>query len=566
MQWPPLNASTRHTGITTLFTLLALLSSTSAIAAKSEWLHFGQDAKNQRNQAKEKILSPKSVGEMQVKWNTDLGAAGGGDVWTTPAMDQDHLYFPDSAGFLYRMKRNTGEVVWRKPISDYSSKPTSANNFSRTTPAVSGKTLIIGDQANRFPFYYGPMDNAIGAEVMAVNKITGEKIWSAIVDNHPYSIITTSPTIHDGKVLVGVSSYESAYALHVGFGVPFIDPSYQPSFKGSLVALDLETGDELWRRFTTIDGFSGASVWGSAPSIDEKRNQVFIGTGQNFSMPDDVKACAQAAYDNPPVDGTWEEEARACFDNYPDNHFDSIMALDLDTGAVNWSNRVIGYDTWHVACLAPYLFPPSLGQELFTLCPNPTGTDADFGQSPILLTLGGNKGQDVVGVGQKSGQYWLMDAETGDTIWSTKVSPGGTAGGIQWGSAYDGERIYTSSANSNNIPWELTNGETAYGGIWSALDPETGDILWQTADPNNAKSGGAVSVANGVVYVCSWDDAGTMYALNASNGETLWSHASGGICNSGAAIGDGQVFWGSGYESLGAPAPAKGMWSFGLTK
>ena len=131
----------------------------------------------------------------------------------------------------------------------------------------------------------------------------------------------------------------------------------------------------------------------------------------------------------------------------------------------------------------------------------------------------------------------------------TQVSPGGIAGGIQWGTAYDGKRLYTSSANSDNIPWTLVDGRTATGGIWSALDPATGEILWQTADPNGAKSGGAATVANGVVYVCSWDPAGTLYALDAKTGEILWSFESGGSCNSGAAVAGGEVYWGSGYAS-----------------
>jgi polyvinyl alcohol dehydrogenase (cytochrome) len=86
-------------------------------------------------------------------------------------------------------------------------------------------------------------------------------------------------------------------------------------------------------------------------------------------------------------------------------------------------------------------------------------------------------------------------------------------------------------------------------GIWSALDPATGEILWQTANPSGGKAGGAVSVANGVVYACSLDPMGYLYAMDATDGSILWSYASGGSCNSGAAISNGAVFWGSGYAS-----------------
>lgn len=526
------------------------------VQAAGDWNHSGQDLKNQRNQAKEKSIGPDTVTDLVPQWETNLVALGGGDVYTTPAVNAGHVYFPDSAGYLYKLDRYTGEVIWQKPVSDFSTKPAWAANFSRTTPAIKGNTLIIGDQSNRFPFYNNfDFTQAIGAEVMAVNKDTGESLWTTVVDDHHFSIITAAATIYNNVVLVGVSSYESAYAAYLESGlIPF---DYSPSSNGSLVALDLKTGEIIWQRFMTTDEFSGASIWGSAPSIDEERGQVFVGTGQNFDMPPEVQACAQEAYDKHPTNpAAGAEEARVCLDGYPENHFDSIVALDIETGEINWANRVVGYDVWHAACL--FGLP---------ICPTPTGSDADFGQAPIYFTIGkGDSERDVIGVGQKSGRYWVFDAQDGSEVWTKQVSPGGIAGGIQWGSAYDGERIYTSSANSNNIPYELPDGTTVTGGIWSALDPSTGDILWQTGDPNNSKSGGAASVANGLVYVCSWDAEGHMYALEASSGDILWSFPSGGSCNSGAAISKGQVFWGSGYASSFDPTATAAEYfrAFGL--
>ena len=57
---------------------------------------------------------------------------------------------------------------------------------------------------------------------------------------------------------------------------------------------------------------------------------------------------------------------------------------------------------------------------------------------------------DLVGAGQKSGQYWALDPDTGAVVWVTQAGPGGTAGGLQWGSAVDGKRVYTANANSNS--------------------------------------------------------------------------------------------------------------------
>ena len=59
-----------------------------------------------------------------------------------------------------------------------------------------------------------------------------------------------------------------------------------------------------------------------------------------------------------------------------------------------------------------------------------------------------------------------------------------------------------------------------------------------------------MTAANGVVYGCSADPQGHMYALHATTGAVLWSFTSGGACVAGAAIANGMVFWGSGYRQF----------------
>ena len=105
--------------------------------------------------------------------------------------------------------------------------------------------------------------------------------------------------------------------------------------------------------------------------------------------------------------------------------------------------------------------------------------------------------EDVHGAGQKSGQYWALDPGTGAVKWVTQAGPGGTAGGLQWGSAVDGTRVYTADANSNNIPWPDASGPTT--GVWSGIDALTGELLWETRPPFGGGTSGPVTTANGVV-------------------------------------------------------------------
>jgi polyvinyl alcohol dehydrogenase (cytochrome) len=170
-----------------------------------------------------------------------------------------------------------------------------------------------------------------------------------------------------------------------------------------------------------------------------------------------------------------------------------------------------------------------------------------------------------VGFGQKSGIYWAFNPDNGNIVWSTQVGPGGTTGGIEWGTATDGKRIYATIANSGNLAYTLEpSGQQITWGSWSALDAATGKILWQIADPTpGTLDVGSVSVANGVLYASSF--SGQMYALDATSGNILWNFASGGSVIDGPSIVDGTVYWGSGYRSLPPGTGNNKVYAFSLS-
>lgn len=114
--------------------------------------------------------------------------------------------------------------------------------------------------------------------------------------------------------------------------------------------------------------------------------------------------------------------------------------------------------------------------------------------------------------------YWAVDPATGKVAWQTKVGPDGNGGlgGIEYGTATDGRRIYAAEGDTASIPYTLGGsgpyaGQTVASGSWAALDPAIGKILWQTPDPTGSFDIGFVSAANGVVYGGSTAAAGTNY-------------------------------------------------------
>ncbi|MFO0585540.1 MAG: PQQ-binding-like beta-propeller repeat protein [Anaeromyxobacter sp.] len=479
------------------------------------WLSAGQDLGNTRNQGAERALSVGTVGGLQVRWAFTTA----GDVSATPAVDGARVYFPDWAGWLYALDRRTGRELWRASIAQASGVP---GDKARASPLVAGGKVIVGTQ--------GPFGG--GGKLLAFDKDSGALVWATVVEAHPAAIITQSASAFDGRVYVGVASMEEALAVIPGYPCC--------SFRGSAAAVDLETGTLLWKTYMIPAGYSGGAVWGSAPAVDVRRGQVYIATGNNYSLPDPVQACVAANPSNP----------SGCI--AADDLFDSVVALDLGTGAVRWATRAIPFDAWTGDCL------PFFGDG--TNCPQPAGPDYDFGQAPALFTT--QRGAQIVGAGQKSGQYWAMSPDTGQVLWVTQAGPGGTAGGLQWGSAVDGRRVYTANANSNFVPWTLPGGAIVTSGVWSGLDAATGALLWQTTPPFGGGTSGPVTTANGVVFGCSLDALGHMYALDGATGRILWSFASGGSCLSGAAISNGDLFWGSGYSNFGFGTPNNKLYAF----
>jgi polyvinyl alcohol dehydrogenase (cytochrome) len=160
----------------------------------------------------------------------------GGDVSATPSVAGDAVYFPDWGGNLYAVKKTDGQVLWAHRISEYDGVP---GSISRVTPAVHDDDIIFGDQQTPLAQPHN------GTSVIAVNRITGALHWITKVDAHLSAQITGSPVVLGNMEFVGVSSNEEALAI----------PDTYPccTFRGSMVALNADTGTILWKTFTVPD-------------------------------------------------------------------------------------------------------------------------------------------------------------------------------------------------------------------------------------------------------------------------------------------------------------------------
>lgn len=586
------------------------LSSSTATAA--DWPFWGGDLHNTHH-VTETTITPENVGTLELAWTYNAG----GDVSSIPTVAGDVMYFTDwgpelggllaqpavPGGSLHAVNRITGQPIWTRPISSYGAGI--YTNISRSSPAVAGDLLIIGDMLNQvlvvgLSFLADDQTRrALGfpefdrASIYAINRHTGELVWKQRVDDHIMSTITQSPIVYNDTVLVGVSSQEITIAK---------DKNYRCcNFRGSMVALDLHSGAIKWKTYTVPDNhgatdqFSGASVWGSTAVIDAERNRVIIGSGNNYTAPRDTRDCIKLA-------GVDENAQRACQQRDPTNLFDSIIALNLDTGAVEWSFTPLAYDTFNVGCNDPS-YIAFLGKGNAN-CQDPKGPDTDFGQGPIFLTVEINGEQhDWISAAQKNGMLYMLDANDGHLIWQRRVGPTGLLGGMELGSASDGKTIYVANSNSIHTTHELTAGSHAGmktdGGFWAAYDVITGNLLWETPVPSadlplanactvenvkrygfevclhvvwgkNRGPGffawpiGPITVANGVVYAGVADLEGNLVAMDAKTGKILWQYRTGSSVNTAPTVVDDYVYVGSGYKIGKSSKEGRNLFAFKL--
>src|SRR5712672_4413351 len=132
-------------------------------ASPGQWPMAGQNIDDTHFQAAEHQISPASVGGLAPRWTLTTAGA----ISTTPTVDDGAVYVPDYGGKLWAVAAGSGKVLWSQDISSYTGV---AGDLSRTSPAVYGDDLILGDG-------WILSAGAAGAKVFAVNRDTGKLIW-----------------------------------------------------------------------------------------------------------------------------------------------------------------------------------------------------------------------------------------------------------------------------------------------------------------------------------------------------------------------------------------------------
>jgi len=156
-------------------------------------------------------------------------------------------------------------------------------------------------------------------------------------------------------------------------------------------------------------------------------------------------------------------------------------------------------------------------------------------------------------------------------LWQTRVGKGGVLGGVQWGSASDGKKVYVpvSDVQVGEHNGKITADPKVGGGLF-ALDTITGKKIWHTPAPPcptdrpcSPAQSAAVTGIPGVVFSGSVD--GHLRAFSTEDGKILWDFDTvreydganrvkgkgGSIDGPGPVVVNGVVYVNSGYGSWG---------------
>jgi polyvinyl alcohol dehydrogenase (cytochrome) len=473
----------------------------------AQWNGWGRDLDNSRYQP-EPAIRAADVRKLALKWAFGLRR---GALYGQPAVVDGRLFVTSSAGRVFALDSRTGCTYWTFDAAAGSRTGVTIGELAqpkRTPWPKKSKRKLAHIDVLKAPSaaFFGDDSGT----VYALDAQKGTLLWRTQVDTHPLARIAGTPTLYHDRLYVAVSSDEAGKAA---------SPNYSCcTFRGSVVALDIATGQVLWKTYTVTDepqpyrknsaglqqlGPAGAPI-ASSPTVDAKRGALYVSTGNSYT-------------------------------DTPAPMADAIVALDLTDGKIRWVKQLAVQDN---------------------------AAAGAFDSSPILRTLA--SGKQILMAGQQSGLVYGLDPDRlGEILWQTKASDASAPGGIALGPAADHRSLYVS------ISGLLAQPENSFGSL-TALDMKTGARRWYTPAPapactwtdhacSHAQSQ-AVTVMPGIAFSGSMD--GHLRAYSAIDGKIVWDFDTakdfdtvnrvkargGSLRDGGAAIVNGIVYVNSGYD------------------
>ena len=455
-------------------------------------------------------IDRENVGELRMVWSRGLtdGFQSG-----TPLAYGGVMYMPNPNDVIQAIDAVTGDLIWehRRDVPD------DVGEYVFGALATNNRNIAIYDRLI--------IDTSVDDHIFALDVQTGEMVWETEVLDYRVNPATqgSGPIIAGGKVVSGRSC----------------SPRGGPD-ACVVTAHDALTGAELWRRrLIPGPGEPGDESWGGVPfeerfhvgawmvpSYDPVLNLVYVGTSVTSPAPKFM------------LGGT---ENKHLFHN-------STLALDADTGEIVWYYQHLN-DHWDL----DHPFERILVDT--AVAPDPSQVSWI---NPRLRA--GETRRVVTGIPGKTGVVYTLDRETGEFLWATPTVTQNVISGIDGATGAvsenaevvftaPGQQVFACPTWNGGKDWEagayspLTNTmymplrNTCARMMATRVFPDT------PVEPNENRSE-AYAIAYRHQLTPGTDYAGTVRAISAETGATVWLHEQRAATMSLVATGGGLVFGG----------------------
>jgi PQQ-dependent dehydrogenase (methanol/ethanol family) len=434
---------------------------------------------------------------------------------TAPIVVDGVMFITTSFNHVYALDAATGKEFWHYkhkmgPVTTFCCGP---NNRG---------VAIMGDK-----LYMGTLD----AKLVALDAKTGKLLWSTQIGDPQLGYSETmAPVAVNGKVLIGTNGGE--------YGI-----------RGFVKAFDANDGKLLWT-FDTIPEKGHEGVW--APNDATNRDMhrdIAAEKAQLAKGGDFYKTLGGGVWMAPAVDKETNTVIFVVGNPSPDLYgaerpgdnlyTDSIVAVDLNTGAYRWHFQYVPHDVW----------------------------DLDAA-SPVILTEAKDKDGKMHKVaihGGKTGHIYVHERATGklirfseamipqENMWVLPTKDGarmlpGANGGVEWSPMAYNPTLHLAYAANLHQPMTYHVEDAKYPGgskLWlggafkvipsekqwgrlSAVNIDTGKVAWKF-DTEQPLIGGVLATGGNLVF--NGEGNGLFRAFDAKTGKKLWEYQCGAGVN-----------------------------------
>ncbi len=445
-----------------------------------------------------------NVSELQMVWSRALATPG--RQQGTPLVHDGVMYMPNPSDVIQAIDAVTGDLIWEYRRN----RPDDLGDYMIASLIDTNRNLAIYDNLI--------IDTSGDDHVFALDATTGELVWDTEVLDYQVNPAnqTSGPIIANGKVVSGRSCH----------------PRGGPN-ACVIVAHDAMTGRELWRRrLIPAPGEPGNETWGDVPfeerghvgawmvpSFDPDLNFIYIGTSVTSPAPKFMLGGIDNAH----------------------LYHNSTLALDADTGEIVWYYQHLN-DHWDLDHPFERLLVDT------AVAPNAAAVSWI---NPRIQP--GERRRVITGIPGKTGVVYTLDRETGEFLWATPTitqnvisSIDGATGAVSENAELVftsiGQQVLTCPHASGGKDWEAG----AYSPLTNTMYMPLRNVCarMMATEPGTEEASALYAIAWRAEIAPGTDQVGTVQAISAETGETIWTYEQRAATMSLAATGGGLVFGG----------------------